>query len=96
MIVTVLEGHVPAGREAALQDAYQSASAELPPGLVHSELLRDARDPARWFIQSWWESREVLDAMRSAGTPAGILMFRAAGSEPTLDVFELVDAIPRD
>lgn len=96
MIVTVLEGHVPAGREATLQEAYQSASAELPPGLIHSELLRDARDPTRWIIQTWWESREVLDAMRSAGTPAGVLMFRAVGSEPTLDVFELVDGIPRD
>jgi hypothetical protein len=33
--------------------------------------------------------------MRSAGTPAGILMFRAAGAEPTLSVFEIVDALPR-
>jgi hypothetical protein len=33
--------------------------------------------------------------MRAAvGTPAGILMFRAAGAEPTIGVFEIVDALP--
>ena len=96
MVLTVLEANIPLGQEAALQAAYQAAAtAALPPGLVRTELLRDSRDPSRWRIQTWWTSREVLEAMRTAGTPAGVLMFRAAGAEPSLSIFEVVSAIPR-
>ncbi len=92
MILTVLEALVPAGGEAALQRAYAEAG-PLPPGLVRSQLIRDLREPARWRIETWWASREALDAMRSSGTPAGVLMFRAAGGEPALSVFEVVRTI---
>jgi hypothetical protein len=96
MIVTVLEAHLPPDHAPALLAAYSAARGKpLPPGLVRTELVHDLRDPARWRIQTWWSSREALEAMRSAGTPAGILMFRAAGAEPTLSVFEIVDALPR-
>jgi hypothetical protein len=96
MILTVLEARVPDGGAVALRAAYAAAGAEpLPPGLVRTELLRDAREGARWRIQTWWASREALDAMRGAGTPAGVLMFRAAGAEPALSVFEVVDGLPR-
>jgi heme-degrading monooxygenase HmoA len=95
MVLTVLEAQLTPGQEAALQAAYAAAAAELPPGLVRSELLRDAREVTRWRIQTWWASRAALDAMRSAGTPAGVLMFRAAGAEPALTIYEVVDALPR-
>jgi heme-degrading monooxygenase HmoA len=95
MLLTVLEANVPLGQESSLEAAYQAAAATtLPAGLVRTELLRDSRDPSRWRIQTWWQSREVLDAMRQAGTPAGVLMFRAAGAEPSLSIFEVVNAIP--
>jgi heme-degrading monooxygenase HmoA len=96
MILTVLEAQVPADGAEALQAAYASAGAQpLPPGLVRTELLRDVREVRRWRIQTWWASREALDTMRGAGTPAGVLMFRAAGAEPALSVFEVVDGLPR-
>jgi heme-degrading monooxygenase HmoA len=96
MVLTVLEAQVAPDQAPALQAAYTAAgNGALPPGLVHTELVRDLRDPGRWRIQTWWTSREALEAMRSAGTPAGVLMFRAAGAEPTLSVFEIVDALPR-
>jgi hypothetical protein len=75
----------------ALQAAYDAAATgTLPPGLVRSELVRDARNATRWRIQTWWTSRDALEAMRSTGTPAGVLMFRAAGAEPVLAVFDVV------
>ena len=96
MILTVLEAQVPPGGAEALQAAYAAAGAgPLPPGLVRTELLRDAREAARWRIQTWWASREALEAMRGAGTPAGVLMFRAAGAEPALSIFDVVDGLPR-
>ena len=96
MILTILDAQVPPGNEAALEEAYEAAAAgPLPTGLVRSQLLRDSRDPTRWRIQTWWASRAALDAMRSQGTPAGVLMFRAAGAEPTLSVFEVLNELPR-
>jgi heme-degrading monooxygenase HmoA len=95
MILTILEARVPAGGDTALRAAYRSAVQEaLPAGLIRTQLVRDARDPTRWRIQTWWSSREDLDAMRGQGTPAGVLMFRAAGAEPELSVFEVVDDFP--
>ncbi|HEX9564699.1 MAG TPA: antibiotic biosynthesis monooxygenase [Gemmatimonadaceae bacterium] len=97
MVLTVLEAQVPPGQESALQAAYEAAAAgALPAGLVRSELLRDRRDATRWRIQTWWTSREALEAMRTAGTPAGVLMFRAAGVEPVLQVFDVVSTLSRD
>jgi quinol monooxygenase YgiN len=95
MLLTVLEAQVAPGRERDLQAAYAAAAREeLPPGLVRSELLRDTRDPTRWRIQTLWRDRPALDAMRAAGTPAGVLMFRAAGAQPTLTVHEIMGTIP--
>jgi heme-degrading monooxygenase HmoA len=96
MVLTVLEANVADGKESALQAAYDAAaSTPLPTGLVRTELVRDARDATRWRIQTWWRSRADIEAMRSAGTPAGVLMFRAAGAEPSLSIFEVVSSIPR-
>lgn len=89
MILTVLEAHVAPERTEDLKKAYTSAG-QLPPGLVSTSLLQDAADPTLWHIQTFWESREAIEAMRSKGTPGGVLMFRAAGTEPTLKLFSVV------
>lgn len=96
MIVTILEANIEPGRELDLEAAYAKAvsSDHRPEGLVRSELLRDAFDPSRWRIQTSWLNRQVLEAMRGRGTPAGILMFRSAGAEPQTSMFEVVDDLP--
>jgi heme-degrading monooxygenase HmoA len=98
MILTVLEARLDDGADEALQSAYATAIAagDRPPGLVHSELIRDANDPRRWRIQTWWESRQALQELRSQGTPpAGILMFRSAGAEPSVSIFEVISELSR-
>ncbi len=94
-MLTILEAHVSPGQETTLEARYAAAAGHLPDGLVRSELLRDARDATRWRIQTWWKSREALEKMRSAGTPEGVLMFRAAGAEPELSIFDVVTDLPR-
>lgn len=94
MVLTVLEAQVPLGNETALQTVYEAAAtATLPAGFVRSELLQDARDPTRWRIQTWWVSLDALDAMRSTGTPRGVLIFHGAGAEPVLSIFNVVRAM---
>ena len=90
MVVTVLEATVAPDRIADLKAAYSKSGAQMPPGLVRTDLLSVSNDQTRWRIQTFWSSRGALDAMRQQGTPAGVLMFRAAGAEPTLTVFDVV------
>jgi hypothetical protein len=52
--------------------------------------VQSLKDASLWQILTVWQSREALDAMRRTGeTPRGVLMFRAAGAEPTLSVLDL-------
>jgi hypothetical protein len=91
-VATVLEARVPLERQDDLRAAYREAAGDAyPPGLLRSQLLQDAGDPTLWRIETVWESFEALKAMRGTGTPRGILMFRAAGVEPTLSVFLVVE-----
>lgn len=92
MVVTVLEATVAPERVEDLKAAYSNGG-QLPPGLVRSDLLSASNDATRWRIQTFWSSRAALDAMRTKGTPAGVLMFRAAGAEPTLSIFDIVASI---
>ncbi len=87
MVVTMLEAEVEAERAGDLESAFARETAgPMPPGLVRSYLLRGTT----WRIVTLWESREALEAMRASGeTPAGVRMFREAGAEPTLAVFEV-------
>ena len=92
MVMTILEGRVALERSSDLQRAYRSAVENLPPQMLQTFLIRRATDMDLWRIISVWKSREALDAFRQATeTPAGILIFREAGVEPTLSIFEVDD-----
>jgi quinol monooxygenase YgiN len=95
-VLTVLEAHVPQARQADLQSAYRSAVHDtVPPGLLRSSLLQATHDPTVWRIETLWESRQALDAMRGTGTPRGVQIFRAAGAEPSLTVLDVRDELSR-
>ena len=94
MILTVLEALVAPGRAGDLQGAFTSAAGRLPEGLLRSDLLESVTEPGRWRIQTLWTSREALDRVRALGTPAGVLMFRAAGAEPVLSIFNVAAQLP--
>lgn len=96
-IVTLLEAHVPHARQPDLEAAYSAAADDgFPPGLLRSTLLQDINDPTLWRIETLWESRESLVAMRGTGTPRGVLIFRAAGAEPTVMVLNAVKELAPD
>ncbi len=91
MVLTVLEAKVAPDKASALQDAYQEGIAQLDTGIVQTFLVQASREPDSWRILTLWENRAALDAMRASGeTPRGVLMFRAAGAESTLTIFDVV------
>lgn len=86
MVVTTLEARVAPDRHAALVRDYGNAGDELPPAIVESFPLDD-EDTDRWRMVTVWRSIQALDAYRaSVDTPQGVVMFRAAGVEPTLTI----------
>ena len=94
-IITILEAEVSEEKWDTLRNAYRDVKAkQLAPMPLQSFLLQMKENQKFWRIIAVWESMEVLQKMRSSGeTPAGILMFREAGAEPTLSIFEAKDEI---
>ena len=98
MVITILEAIVAPDREADLLAAFEDAGrGEIEEGLQRSYLARKASDPGTWRILTSWRTREDLQRMRESGeTPRGVLIFRAAGAAPTLEVWEVAATITAD
>ncbi len=88
-IVTVLEAHVSPEHWGTLQKAYRELGEGSTTRPTQSFLIQNKETDTLWRIMSVWEDMEVLQKLRQSGeTPTGILIFRAAGAEPKLEVFE--------
>ena len=91
-VFTVLESRVLPERVVDLQAAYaEAARGPFPPGLVRSTLLQHTLEQNLWRIETVWQSKEALAAMRQApGKPRGVQIFEAAGSQPSLTIFDAI------
>ncbi len=88
-IVTILEANISQENWETLQKAYRELGEESKMRPTQSFLVQNKETPTLWRIMSIWEDMESLQKLRqSVETPAGILIFRAAGAEPKLEVFE--------
>jgi len=88
-IVTILEAHVSQENWEILQKAYRELGGKSKMRPAQSFLIQNKETPTLWRIISVWQSMESLQKLRQSGeTPTGILIFRAAGAEPKLEVFE--------
>jgi len=91
MVITILEARVASEKAIQLEEAYKQAVERLDTGIVQTYLLRSKKDSNLWQIATIWENQESLDAMRRSGeTPRGVVIFRAAEAEASLQVFDLV------
>jgi heme-degrading monooxygenase HmoA len=89
MVVTMLETRVEEDKAGLFVSQFGAAGDSLPPFILESFLLHDA-DSDLWRIVTVWASREALEEYRaSVETPEGVRMFRAAGAEPVLTVFDV-------
>lgn len=96
MVMTILEAHVAPDKWTTLQEKYAEATNHLEsdPGLTQTFLLHSSKDSTLWRIATVWQSAEALAAMRQSGaTPTGVLIFRSAGAEATLSIFDVVSHV---
>jgi len=96
MLMTVLEARVLPDKWATLRSAWaDQSSLRRPPQLRESFLTQAVADRELWRIVSIWPDRAALDEMRRLEpVPGGVLIFRAAGAEPSLSVFEVTAHLP--
>ena len=93
MVLTMVEGDVDPARASDLMAAFSGSGDHLPAAIVESFLLR-ADGSNTWRIVSVWRSREELESYRSSvETPGAFAVFRAAGVEPSLTVFEVAERL---
>lgn len=94
VIITILEARVAPEGWDKLKSSYAVLLAHRPPEIVHTYLAQDEADAACWRIITVWRSREFLDreAQEFREPAPGTLMFRAAGAEPTVSIWEVCAA----
>lgn len=93
-VMTTLEARVARENWTILGQAYRDAVTRgRPAQMLQSYLIQSVSDPPLWRIVALWASREALDEYRrNVETPGGLEIFRAAGVEPTLSIFNVVAA----
>lgn len=92
MMLTQLEGKVNPGQWERLKAAFEEALQQIPSAIHQSYLIQDGSERDIWRIVTFWKSREALEDYRmSVETPEGVIMFQAAGAEPTLSISEVID-----
>ena len=92
--MTVLEGRVEPEKSAELKRQYDSGT-PLPPQMLRTFLVQSSSDPLLWRVISIWRSQAALEEYRrSVATPKGITMFRAAGAEPSVSVWDVAMSVP--
>ena len=91
MVITFLDAQLDLDQVAILKDSYETATQNLDEGIIETFLLQNPKDLSQLRIATVWSSSEALDAMRKkAEPPKGVTMFREAGAEPKLSIFNVM------
>lgn len=91
MVVTVVAAHVAEERASELRHSFAGATADMPPGILQTFLLR-VPEGHEWRILTVWRSRADLESYRaSVEVPEAIRVFRAVGSEPVMGEFDVLE-----
>lgn len=91
LVLTVLEARVPLERQREVEGVFRAGMKNIPPEIVESFLVRDVKDPCLYRLNTVWQNRESLDAMRASGVkPKGVQMFEEVGASPVLSIHDVV------
>ena len=92
MLMTIVEAHVAPEKWATLEQAFtEEGKRGLPPAILQTLLVRSREEPTLWQIVTLFRSLEAREEMHQAtGRHGAVLIFRAAGAEPTVSMFDVV------
>lgn len=89
MVMSILEGDLPPDKAAKLEANFAVGAKDLEPGILQTFFIKNG---TKCRILTLWESKEAYTAMKSKGIPKGVLMFRYAGVEASLLVYDVVNS----
>ena len=89
MVMSVLEGELPPDKAAKLEANFAEGAKVLEPGIVQTFFIKNAN---KCRIITLWESKEAYSSMKSKGIPKQVLMFRYAGVEASVLVYDVVNS----
>ncbi len=93
MVITMLEGALSSEQAEVVKQEFDRIG-EPPPAIVSSYFAHDEGTSTARLV-TVWSSKEALDEYRaSVEAPGGVLMFKAAGVDPMLSIFEVLAHIP--
>ena len=88
-VLSIMEGDLPPDKAAKLEANFAEGTKALEPGMLQTFFIKNA---SKCKIITLWESREAYVMMKSKGTPKGVLMFKYAGVEPSVLVYDVVNS----
>lgn len=90
MVITILEGKVSIDKISLLKANYRKILKNKPRSIIKTYLILDTKNQNICKLITVWKSKKELDEMRKQGTPAGVLLFREVGAEPSLSIYEVI------
>ncbi|MEW6035623.1 MAG: antibiotic biosynthesis monooxygenase [Candidatus Micrarchaeota archaeon] len=92
MVMSILEGDLPPDKAARLEANFAEGAKALEPGMLQTFFIKNGN---KCRIITIWESKDAYTSMKSKGIPKGVLMFRYAGVEASLLVYDVVNSASR-
>jgi hypothetical protein len=95
MVISMIEATLDDGQGKRFLEEFRKTVSDPAQQLMPDEaFVAKQADGTTWRLIAFWKDRAVFEAMRAAMTPRGLVMMRAAGVEPTLTLFDVIDRMP--
>ena len=92
MIMTSVEAHVAPEKHELLRQTFREQTLNPPRELKQVLLIQSSSDPTLWRTVGFWPNRVVFEGYRNSGeVAAAFKVFRSAGAEPTVHVFDVIE-----
>ena len=90
MIITILEGHVPANRWNDFENSYHSVIKHVPAQLKETFLIQDENESTLWRVISVWKNREEFETIKFDSVfHTCVDLYRSVGVECTRRIFNV-------
>jgi hypothetical protein len=91
MIITILEGHIPANRWNDFENSYRDVIKHLPIQLKETFLTQDEHDTTLWRVITVWKTREDFEEIKfNPVFHSWAELYRSVGVESTQRTFNVV------
>ena len=95
-VISIVEGKIPRNKVESFTSSYNALRHRpLPPGWMHSTLLKHSKKEGWYRIETVWQDRESFENMIcSMPRPTISELFENVGVTPAVEIFDIAESIP--